>query len=367
MPAIHIKFAKKRLPLLICLCGAWALGQPLKAQSVDADLPLPRWDNEPAQLPTGSQFNSLLPSDSLTAPSDFMSSGPRLTDTPPVLMPGYSELGPTDLSLFLHGSILDKSPRAPAPRQPTAALALKDLPAEILQGLATSPANELLMDPLNLLGEIPRQDVERLLEFHVKEAKVRLYVLVIGADQKLPASMALDTLAHGALTRQHSCLAVYPLGEPWRGRLFMSQSVHQYVPVKNLAELAADCIADAQQAEESAAQLQRFAVRLSTRLFWLEKSLTGVGAQTSLAEVAAVSEEAPMSGRETGSTRTLAVLGLVLGVICLMVLTAVVLRLRAKRKRPDESYVWLLPDPEVLPRLGGAFSGGGGALCSFKS
>lgn len=362
-----IEPAKKWPLLLICLCGGWVISTPLLAQSVEEDLPLPRWEEEPTNLPTGSQFNSLLPSDSLTAPSDFTLSGPRLTDTPPVLMPGYSELGPTDLSLFLHGSILGNANQARTPHVPTAAVALKELPPEILRGLATSPANELLMDPQPLLGEVPRQDLERLLEFHAKEAKVRFYLLVIGPDQKLPSITALDSLAHGALTRQHSCLAVYPLGEPWRARMFMSKSVHQFVPVKNLADLAADCIADAQQVEEPTTQLQRFAVRLSTRLFWLEKTLTGTGAQTSLQEIAAEGETSTASLIEPSSTRAMAVIGLVLGGLCLLAITLVIMRMRARKKRPDDSFVWLLPDPDVLPRLGGAFSGGSGAVCSVKA
>lgn len=368
MRTVLIEPAKKWPQLLICLCGGcWLFATLLQAQSVDEDLPLPRWEEEPSHLPSGSQFNSLLPSDSLTAPSDFMPSGPRLTDTPPVLMPGYSELGPTDLSLFLHGSILGNVTPLRTPAVPTAAVALKELPSEILQGLATSPANEMLMDPQSLLGEVSRLDLERLLDFHAKEAKVRFYLLVIGADQKLPTITALDQLAHGALTRQHSCLAVYPLGEPWRARVFMSKSVHHFVPVKNLADLAADCIADAQQAGEPTSQLQRFAVRLSTRLFWLEKTLTGTGSQTSLQEISAESEPTTAAPSESSSTRIMAMTGLILGGLCLLVITLLIIRRRVRKKRPDESFVWLLPDPDVLPRLGGAFSGGSSSICSFKA
>lgn len=367
MPAARLKQTAGRSIRLLCLSLCWGCTVLSLAQSLDDDLPLPRWEDEPTAMPSGSQFNSLLPSDSLTAPSDFLPSGPRLTDSPPVLMPGYSELAPMDLSLFLHGSIMGSAPVAKTPHLPTAAMALKEVPAEVLSGLAQSPANELLMDPLTLLGEIPRQDVERLLEFHAKEAKVRLYLLVIGADQKLPSSLTLDRLAHGALTRQHSCLAVYPLGEPWRARLFMSRSVHQFIEVQNLAELAADCIADAQQTEEPTAQLQRFSVRLSTRLFWLEKSLAGTGAQTTLQEVAATSEASLSQASESSTTQTLAWIGAALGVVCMLTLAAFWLKLHAKKKRPDEAFVWVLPDPEVLPRLGGAFSGGSGAICSFKA
>lgn len=124
---------------------AIGLALPLSAQSIDEELPLPRWEREAPALPRisepGSQFNSLLPTDSLLpSPPEqqgLLQSGPRLADAPPVLMPGYSELGPTDLSLFLHGSILQAVKPAHAPHQPTPVMSLRELPQELLTTLAT--------------------------------------------------------------------------------------------------------------------------------------------------------------------------------------------------------------------------------------
>lgn len=362
-------------PLLVLLVAG--LSMPVLAQSIDEELPLPKWENEaPALSPgaePGSQFNSLLPADTLLPavdePFGMINSGPRLADAPPTLMPGYGELGPTDLSLFLHGGILQSAKPATVLHQPTPAMSLRDLPQDVLAGLDTAPANEYLVDPQGLVTEVARLDLERLLEFHAKEARIRLYVLVLGTDQKLPAEANLDTLAHGALTRQHACLAVYPLGEPWRARFLMSKGVHQSATVETLSALAADCIQDAQQADESAQQLQRFAVRLSTRLFWLEKGLRTTPPQTpgmSLQEVVGAADAA--TAISVGQTvqfwrfLTLSVSGITLLFVLLMLH-----RFQPWRRRtPDHSRVWMLPDPDVLPRLGGAFSGGTSAVLSFK-
>jgi len=345
---------------------------PLWSQSVDDELPLPRWEKEmpaasPGQEP-GSQFNSLLPGEPLN--DEFLSlpqSGPRLGDAPPILIPGYSELGPMDLSLFLHGSILQPLSSSTTPRLPTPALALRDLPSELLASLTDSPANEYVLDPQNLVTEISRTDLDRLLEFHAAESKISLYILVLDTDQKLAREANLNPLMHGALMRPHTCLAIYPLGEPWRARVLMSPSLHESVGSTALSELAADCIRDAQQTEQYSLQLQRFAVRLSTRLFWLEKALkkqTLAATGTSLQEI---SDQEPNRGVSQWRFSNLQIIFLSLSSIAILSLALMLLRQRRPPQiSPASSQVWILPDPDVIPRLGGAFSGGAGAMLSFK-
>jgi hypothetical protein len=365
-------FFNARRCLLLAVMLLVGESSHLLAQSIDEELPLPRWADEKPVMPLGaepgSQFNSLLPSDPLDESPGMLQSGPRLADAPPTLMPGYSELGPMDLSLFLHGSILQSSKLAAAPRLPTPVMSLRELPPELLTALADSPANEYLLDPQNLLQELPRQDLERLLAFHASQARVRLYLLVLDKHQKLPDVVNLDALAHGALTRQHACLTVFPLGEPWRTRFLMSQSVHESVSAASLNELAADCIQDAQQVDDSAQQLQRLSVRLSTRLFWLEKGL-GKATQTAHASLHEVtSNEAPTSlPSSPGSLWPLWQI-LLIGAFTVssLILIFVITKHYARRRKPENSRVWILPDIEVTPRLGGAFSGGSAAVLTFK-
>ena len=342
-------------------------------QNIDEVLPLPRWDKEAPVQPVaeepGSQFNSLLPSDPFANdPLELPPSGPRLSDAPPTLMPGYSELGPTDLSLFLHGSILQTdSPRAVMPH-PTPIMDLRDLPMEILQSLTDAPANEYVMDPQNLIPEVTRIDLDRLLEFHAKDCQIHFYLLVIDTNQKLPDAATLDHLAHGALTRQKACLAVYPLGEPWRARILLSPSVHSHVTAATLSELAADCIQDAHQAQQSSLQLQRYAVRLSTRLFWLEKTLPSASiatSTTSLQEIA--SQINPASSTLIGSKWIVPSLLAIAGLLATILLTLILWKKRPRLAMTEPTHVWILPDIEVTPRLGGAFSGGASNMISFKS
>jgi hypothetical protein len=347
------------------------------AQSVDEELPLPRWEKDPPVMKSdaGNHFNSLLPADqllpALPEPQSMLQSGPRLGDAPPSVMPGYGDVGPMDLSLFLHGSILQAQKNPQSTHSPTPVLALRDLSQDITRALLDAPSNDLLIDPQNLVPEVTRGDVERLLTFHAGESTIRIYLLVIDANQKLPDSFDLALLAHGALKRQASCLAVYPLGEPWRARLLLSQSVHSAGTSASLADMAADCIRDAQQAEEEGAQLQRYAVRLSTRLFWLQKLLinTPVKAASNAPRLLEVVGQDASPAPAAVAIDIRLWLALAATAVSLLALIAILLLKRppTSRRSTPTSHTWILPEPEATPRLGGAFSGGAGAVASFKS
>ncbi len=359
------------LALLLLLLPATA-----GAQSEDERLPLPTW-NLPTPAPgtnteLGAQFNNLLP-----PPDEILTrldTGPRLADGPPTLLQGYGEMGPRDLSLFLRGSILDEGakPAAAAPR-PTPVMSLRDVPADVLKQANDAPASDHLLDPQGLVPEMPREDVERLLAFHNNESRVRLYILVLEAGQKLPDGVNLDGTAHGALTHQHACLAILPLGEPWRARFLVSKSVQQAVPAARLAEVAEDCIKDTLIAADPAQQLQRLGVRLSTQMFRLESLLTPRSATAGAPGSEPLSEVSPAAGAAAvggGSGRTspwvlwsLALLG-VLALVGVALHSHLLLRLRRLRK--PQAHVWVLPETDVTPRLGGAFSGGTGAMVHYK-
>jgi hypothetical protein len=276
-----------------------------------------------------------------------------------------------DLSLFLHGSLLGSARPAQTPRTPTPALALRDLPAHFLPALVDAPTNEHLIDPQNLLPEIEREDLERLLTFHATDARIHLYILVLDADQKLPVDADPARFARGALSRQTCCLAIYPLAEPWRARLFLSQSIHQAASADSLLDMAADCIRDAQQTDQPAEQLSRYAIRLCTRLYWLQSTLPGAGAASSaqpggrpLREISAEATASP--GLSLLRDHSPLLLGISGALGALLIITQLArLWLRRCRVRHIAS-VWMLPEPEIVPRLGGPFSAGAGALLSYK-
>lgn len=219
------------------------------------------------------------------------------------------------------------------------------------------PQGQYLMDPSHQLPEVVRDDLGRFLESHARDARVSLYLMVLPADQKLPAQVNLSRLAQGGLLREDSCLAVCPLGEPWRLRLFMSSSIRNQLPTTELSQVLDDSMRAAMQTVDSEEQIHRLLIRLSIRLFWLEpslgtapplvetiaKAIPALPASTALLEVKGSEEAKP--GLFFGSSYT--------GSAALVLMTMLGwFVIRRWRKYKLRHYEWVLPEPQpVMPRF----------------
>lgn len=345
----------------------WLLAPALQGED---EPPLPTWDVAPSSPGApGGNFSQLLPERQEPGSDDpFYLGNPMLKPQP--LLSDDATLNPHDLSLFLRGGLL-AVPQEPVQQAPTPVLALKDLPEHVLSSLSQVPLNEHLIDPQSLVTEVPALDLARLLEFHAEESRILLYILVIERDEKLGNISQIRALTERLTGKRDLCLAVYPLGEPWRVRLLVSPRVQQHTPVSALMEMGEDCIADALLTHDAERQLQRFAVKLSTRLFQLEKSLPPEVAP----QVAAVSSGLHEVARKGGAPEILPVAvreASVWTIILISSLTVLALALTAYgikiwkryRRARKSHHVWMLPENEVRPRLGGAFSGGAGRMMS---
>ena len=283
----------------------------------------------------------------------------------------------TDLSLFLPDALLGKTIQPYQNPGPTPVEALRDLDEDFLTICRESPGNEHLIDPENHVSETQKEDLLRFLQFHAHDARIKAYVLVTDRDQAIPRLADLSGIASGSLRSQDSCLAVYPLGEPWRARLFMSASIHKAIAPEYLKSVVEDCARDAAQVTDPLEQLHRFTVRLSIRLFWIEK-LIGPG-KPSL--VQPTHEEVPsdiLVGRELALAEALLEhdasfssgpvqwWSVVVGILASVGGGAVTYAALCYRRRRNLNYVWMLPEIEMPPRLGGAFSGGGGAWIQYR-
>ncbi|MHB1078295.1 MAG: hypothetical protein ACYC67_02770 [Prosthecobacter sp.] len=372
------------LMALYCCAGIESaeVAQPAEKAEEHA-LPLPRWSEQELKrfrdsLPGGNNPGDL-PSKSGAAISDFnelihtpLSSGPRLdhffnnhdSGLPP-------RLQAEDMRLFLPEAILGLPTQGPTSQVelPTPLAALKDVPPEFLAACTQSLPKEYLIDPGQLVPEIQNHDMLRLLGFHAQDARIKLYVLVIGHDQKFPEGADLEKIASGSLLQSEACLVVYPLGEPWRTRLFVSRSIHNQISTAFLSETIQACLNESLQTSNVHDQLRRYTIHLSTRLFWLQKALaTEVSGKTNkdqaLAEFSSQSKVPAVPSTASTSLTTLLIwisgslllLGLI-GITCRQFFRH--LQLRRRRR------VWMLAELETSPRLGGAFTGGGGGMIRY--
>lgn len=373
-----------RLALLFLLIGTIASGevqQPAEKAEENA-LPLPRWSehelrafrnslpmlNGPGVLPASegeaiSDINELI-----RAP---LTSGPRLDR---FFNQRDSELSPRlqveDMRLFLPESILgmpEQSESSSTAQLPTPLAALQDVAPEFLAACAQSLPKEYLIDPVQLVPEIQNHDLMRLLEFHARDARIKLFVLMIGHDQKLPDGAELEKIASGSLLQSDACLLVYPLGEPWRTRLFVSRSIHNQISTGFLSDTIQACLNESLQTSNVHDQLRRYTIHLSTRLFWLQKALgadsskaTGPGQTlaefTPQTKAPATNGLASLNSLATWSAASMLMLGLT-GIAGRQLLH----RMRLRRQR----RIWMLSEPETVPRLGGAFTGGGGGMIRY--
>jgi hypothetical protein len=314
----------------------------------------------------------------ITQPDTILT--PLLTPDSPENSPAGVGYRPADLSSFLPESLLNAGhPPAAPPHIPTSASMLKDTDEEFLRLCATSPASELLIDPLGLITEVLQGDLERFLAFHAEEARFPLYIIVLRSDEKLPTGEDLNDLASGGVAKRQGAVLAYPIAEPWRARLFLPKLAHDAASDSFLRELVEACVTEATSSPEVDEQIHRFCVELSTRLFWLEKlcpsplaSSKPVIAGPHLQEVIGPNAAAP------GLISTAApvpvgdpVLRWIVFILCLLAALGVTAwhtrrtweRYKARQKR---TVAWILPERDLPQRLGGAFSGGTGAWAKFR-
>jgi hypothetical protein len=351
--------------------------QRMACADIDEILPLPQWSGPDIAGSPPPRLGGLLLPDGLLV-DDESDTTPRLPSEAPVLT---SELQASttdiDLSLFLPDALLGKTIRTYESPGPTPLTELRDLDDNFLTICRESPADEHLIDPESHVSETQKEDLLRFLEFHARDARIKAYVVVTDRDQTVPKTADLSNIASGSLTSQDSCLAVYPLGEPWRARLFLSAAIHKSVSPDYLTSLVQDCAKDAQLVNDPLEQLHRFTVRLSIRLFWLEKLIAAgqpapqvatredIPSDIIVKREAALNEallERDMAGRRKKVDGWSVVFGILLSLAGGAVTYAA---LRYRRRRLI-GFVWMLPEIETRPRLGGEFSGGGGASIAYR-
>jgi hypothetical protein len=368
------------LPLLCFGSAAADDGQPVE-RAEEHSLPLPRWSAQELKkfrdsLPGGTSPGVLPPKSGESASGinelihTPLSSGPRLDH---FFNNRDSELSPRlqaeDMRLFLPEAILGLPTQGPASavQLPTPLAALKDVPREFLAACDQSLPKEYLIDPDQLVPEIQNHDMLRLLGFHAQDARIKLYVLVIGHDQKIPEGADLEKFASGSLLQSDACLVVYPLGEPWRTRLFVSRSIHNQISTEFLSETIQACLKESLQTSNVHDQLRRYTIHLSTRLFWLQKALApdpagktdkdqALAEFSSQLKIPAAPSPSSLPHLLIWTSGSLLLLGII-GIGCRRFSNH--LQLRRQRR------VWMLAEPETPPRLGGAFTGGGGGMIRY--
>ncbi len=403
--AIRFRLGVAAVLLAAADCPAQNDGAAPAAEPAGDDLPLPVWTHEEwrrlAVEAAPPLLNDLLPGlgegQDPSVPGAGPALIPRYPDGPPAVFGDSLESFRNGLSLFLPEGLMPprREPDAPAANKPTPAIHLRDVTPEFLAAATDWPGNDPLIDPGAELPETQAEDLRRFLGYHAEESRIPIIVLLLARDEKLPDDAPLDRLAQGSLAARRAALLVYPLGEPWRARFFLPRDAHQTVSTTYLTRLMEACIAEAEAVSQPESQLHEFVVQLSIRVFWLQKELArsqppgstpaGDAPAQPLAEVgpqpnpppatvptpAPAAMAGPLANFDLGfdlvlPPASLATIAILLGVLLAIAGRRLVRGIKKTRKDRRHRQVWLLPEQDTEPRLGGAFCGGAGAWSNWK-
>ena len=363
---------------------------PLPAQNVDEILPLPTWSPQDLsalqEQPEAFSLGGLLWPDGFRH-EDILPPDPAMRRSPnSMLADGEQGSLPHDAGssspserflLFIPKPQRPAASEGPPPKT-TPPHDLVEVSADFLRQCEALESDAWLLDLHALLPETQSEDLRRLLTYHAGEARTFAHVLLLDANEQLPANADLSRLAEKRLAQGHNCLAVFPLGEPWRARLFMTREIVSAVAPDYLQGILTACIQDAMQASDPVEQLQRFAIQLSIRLIWLERAHPAIFAPVAVTSPAPVSTaagatltdvthrvEAPVktviSTAKWQRWATMAGWGLVAA----LTLLSICVGLRRWLRRRDRNSVWILPETECKPRLGAPHCGHGGAWIRY--
>ncbi|MCB1061519.1 MAG: hypothetical protein KDN20_01200 [Verrucomicrobiae bacterium] len=238
-----------------------------------------------------------------------------------------------------------------------------------------------LVDPQQLLTEQKSHDIERFLEYHAEEAEFDICLLLFGGDQKIPADISLEQKHQEWFGQDPVVTVAYFLEHPELTQVVYGQQVKQRLPAVVFDRIFQSCVREAQVAETAFDQVERFAIELSIRLYWMAKLLerqsageTIASTQESLSEpdwqeLAAESEGAVVASSNSGAARVTEKL-MDLPWLLMSLGTGFLSCLIGGgwwwwRRDSLAGKPVLFPDLEMPSRLGGVYSGGGYVGISF--
>lgn len=235
------------------------------------------------------------------------------------------------------------------------------------------PPIEFLIDPQRLLTEQKSNDIKRFLEFHSDEAQFKIYVMVLGETQKVPSDVNLRELHHEWFSEDPTVLMIYHREEPSLTEIVLNDSVRTSLPKSVFDRILQNVLREGAATTDAPDQVEKMAIELSIQLYWLGRLMESetkeereVAANTALEDMPAsadapgiLAEYAPnlfVSDRPTVKSIITMAVG-ALGMLVLLALGGWIYFLWQDRNNLTGRPL-IFPNFEVVPRLGGEFSGG---------
>lgn len=240
---------------------------------------------------------------------------------------------------------------------------------------------DFLIDPQRLLTEQKSNDIKRFLEFHSDESDFHIYVLVIGETQKVPADVDLRELHKEWFEDASTVMMLYYRENPALTEFVYNDKVRSSLPKSVFDRIEQNTLREGGATDLAPDQVEKMAIELSIQLYWLGRLMEHETtedqerfAATPVHELAA-SEDAPELLREYAPGIFIEESGLKL--VSFLFTTLIVVGVILGMAGIGWLFMWwreqdrfagsplIFPNYEIVPRLGGEFSGGGFVSMSF--
>ncbi|CAN5463947.1 hypothetical protein BH23VER1_BH23VER1_20360 [soil metagenome] len=244
----------------------------------------------------------------------------------------------------------------PAAPPPVTRTVLKDpapIPKEFVGAYFGDRPPRFLVDPQGLIDPVAGGSIDRFLDYHAKESVLEAFVLVMDRHHELPVGVSTAETWERWFPDRFGAIVLYHLGEPGHTAIEFGPWLVGQIGRERLQMLLDACVRDALETGDEAGQLDRFCVRFSVEIYWLENEL---GVRT----VAAGGDRIRVGpGRQAAGEQSMTEVLVIALVAVLLGGTAAAL-LWGWNRRPMR-----LPVVTVEPRLGGTHSGGSDTVVGF--
>jgi hypothetical protein len=229
---------------------------------------------------------------------------------------------------------------------------------------------DFLVDPLALLTEQRSNDVSRFLEYHSEEAPFDICLMVLRENERIPEGTSLAELHQRWFGDERVALVVYPFGQPRKTQFEFGPAVRSKVSSTVVGRIEQSCVAEAAVGADPSDQVEKLAIELSIRLYWLGRILDRPQSMTEAEAEAAADQQrvADRSGAPSAAVLFAARAShwwWIFAGVLLTVMASGVFRWLVRRNSLSGEPMFF-PDRELAVRLGGPCAGGTCAAISFR-
>ena len=356
---MNSRFPFWRLVAVIVLLSAWLTTQSIAENS-------PNEFEEEIEF-VGPPQPSLIPRDAMLELPDWKPEDSRELE---------ANQAPTNLGGGLWpGEVWPLMPTPhPLPRQvkslsatqlaQTDSAVLKPLQPELTNHYFSSAPVHVVVDPQGLLSDAQQREMAQFLDaYAAKSVGVQVRLLILGNDQKLPDTTAMQEITDRWFPEQRAVVVVYSMGRPKSSLCYFSKSYQAAFPIDKFVGLRDACVKEALIAESSDQQLARYAVKLALRINSLKAPAPSQQTQPA---VLLIKNRSGFANWWHASVAGKVSLILIPAFGLLVTGWAWTHHRKLKFMRAAAEQTWLLPDQEMTTRLSAPHCGGTMAVVKFK-